>query len=144
MVTEKKLQILAGKILKTLKVRGATLDIFLLRHQEIKTLKAQFIKKKTEPNVLAFPEPGLFVKRKKDKNGAFVFEFTSDHFPHPETKKIQLGEIYLNSDILNKSPERVAPLLLHGILHLLGYDHIKKSDAPEMEALEKKILEVLE
>lgn len=31
-------------------------------------------------------------------------------------------------------------MITHGFLHLLGYDHIKSSDADEMEALEVKIL----
>jgi len=121
--TEKKLAGRAAKLLKKLKVRGVTLDIFLLPHREIKTLKGRFIKKQTEPNVLAFPEP--------------------IHFPHPEIRlrAKYLGEIYLNKDILRKSPHRAEPLLLHGILHLLGYDHKKKADALRMEKLEKKILE---
>ncbi len=121
-VTEAQLHKLVKKILLQLKKRGYTLDIFLLPHAEIKKLKARFIKKKTEPNVLAFPEPIAF--------------------PHPESSrnKKYLGEIFLNKDILKKSPERTAPLLLHGILHLLGYDHIKKADAVKMEGLEEKIL----
>jgi probable rRNA maturation factor len=113
---------LAGNLMKQLKVRGApVVDIHLLPHAEIKALKARFIKKKTEPNVLAFPEPPLF--------------------PHPERKgKKYLGEIYLNNDILKKSPDRAAPLLLHGILHLLGYDHKRNVDAEKMEKVEAKIL----
>jgi probable rRNA maturation factor len=118
------LSILSEKILKALGVRGATLDIFLLKNADIARLKARFIKKKTEPNVLSFVEPLSF--------------------PHPETKKKYLGEIYLNEDILKKSPERAAPLLAHGILHLLGYDHIKKSEAVIMEKLEREIIETTE
>lgn len=124
MWSEDKLARLAQKILKMLGVRAATLDIILLDNAKIAALKARFIKKKTEPNVLSFPEPVSF--------------------PHPETKKRYLGEIYLNRDILKKSPERANALLLHGVLHLLGYDHIKKADVVEMEALEKKILIKLE
>jgi probable rRNA maturation factor len=120
MWNEAKLSRLAQKILVTRKVRGATLDIILLDNAKIAALKARFIKKKTEPNVLSFPEPA--------------------HFPHPETKKRYLGEIYLNRDILKKSPERAKALLLHGVLHLLGYDHIKKADIVKMEGLEKKLL----
>jgi probable rRNA maturation factor len=120
MWNERKLARLADKILKMLKVRRATLDIILLDNAKIAALKARFIKKKTEPNVLSFPEPV--------------------QFPHPETKKRYLGEVYLNRDILKRSPERAKALLLHGVLHLLGYDHKKKKDIAEMEGLEKKIL----
>jgi probable rRNA maturation factor len=31
-------------------------------------------------------------------------------------------------------------LLVHGLLHLLGYDHAADDDAAEMEGLEKDIL----
>jgi len=121
---DKKLDRLAVKMLKALKVRGATLDIFLLPHRDIVVLKRRFIKKRTEPNVLAFPEPL--------------------RFPHPETKKRYLGEVYLNRTILTKNPYRAAPLLLHGMLHLLGYDHEKgKAAAEKMERLERRVLSTL-
>lgn len=122
---DKKLNRLARTILKLLNVRGATLDIFLLPNREIAALKKRFLVQKNErrmaePNVLAFPEP--------------------PRFPHPDIKKSYLGEVYLNKNILKKSPERTAPLLLHGMLHLLGYDHKKIADAAKMEHLERKIL----
>ncbi len=123
MWNEDKLARRAQEILKMLGIRNATLDIILLNDKNISALKARFIKKRTEPNVLSFPEPA--------------------HFPHPETKKRYLGEIYLNRDILRRSPERAPALLLHGVLHLLGYDHIKKMDAAKMEALEAKLLKKL-
>jgi probable rRNA maturation factor len=120
MWNERKLSRLAQKMLTKLKVRNGAMDIILLDNAKMGALKARFIKKRAEPNVLAFPEPA--------------------HFPHPETKKRYLGEIYLNRDILKRSPERAKALLLHGILHLLGYDHKKKADISEMEGLEKRIL----
>lgn len=36
-----------------------------------------------------------------------------------------------------------AHITIHGILHLLGYDHIEDSEAEEMEALEIKFLNLL-
>lgn len=35
-----------------------------------------------------------------------------------------------------------AHMIVHGVLHLLGYDHIKLADAQEMEAEEKRLLSV--
>lgn len=122
-MTEIELQNLTEKIFKVLGIQSAALDIILLTNKEMKRMKWRLLRKKTEPNVLSFPEP--------------------ERFPHPETKKRYLGEVYLNKDILKKSPERAAPLLAHGILHLLGYDHVKKDGAARMERLEKKTLSYL-
>lgn len=44
----------------------------------------------------------------------------------------------------NKPPlHHWAHITIHGILHLLGYDHIQDQEAEEMEALEIKILHKL-
>lgn len=112
---------LAAGLLYALNIRGATMDIFLLPDREIAVMKKRFIRSAAEPNVLSFPEPR--------------------RFPHPETRKRYLGEIYLNRDMLKKDPARTAPLLLHGILHLLHYDHKRPADAKKMERVEKKILD---
>jgi len=120
MPSKRSLDDLAARLLREMKVKNAVLDIIVLSDAKMAALKARFIKKKTEPNVLAFPESG--------------------RFPHPETKKRYLGEVYLNADILRKTPGRTAPLLLHGMLHLLGYDHKRPRDIKKMESLEKKVL----
>jgi probable rRNA maturation factor len=39
--------------------------------------------------------------------------------------------------------DRVMHLIVHGVLHLLGYDHEKDSDAVTMELLEIVILQSL-
>ena len=39
--------------------------------------------------------------------------------------------------------KEAAVLAIHGVLHLLGYDHIEDKEAEEMEAREKIILESL-
>lgn len=120
MRTEDSLRMLAEKILRALGERRADFDIILLPDAEMRNMKWRLLRKRTEPNVISLPEP--------------------EHFPHPETKRRFLGEVYLNRDILRKQPERSAPLLLHGVLHLLGYDHEEEEDARFMERQEEKIL----
>ena len=57
---------------------------------------------------------------------------------------ILLGDIFISLDTVKSEAKRdnisvdehVAHLVIHGVLHLLGYDHIKEKDAKVMEAKE--------
>ncbi len=59
-----------------------------------------------------------------------------------------LGDIILaretierEADDLGKSAQdHLAHLIIHGLLHLFGYDHIENNDAEKMEAIETRIL----
>ena len=79
------------------------------------------------------------IYRKKDKPTT-VLSFEAPKIPHPETKYRHLGEIYLAPKYISTHNEDIRRLLIHGILHLLGYDHIKKEDAARMDRKENKIL----
>lgn len=62
--------------------------------------------------------------------------------------KNYLGDIYISyptlmreaHDLHETSRERFVQLFVHGILHLLGFDHKNASDAEIMERLEDKII----
>ncbi len=95
---------------------------------EIIELNKKYLHKKTPTNVLAFP------------------------FQAPPGIKIPiLGDIVICAPIANKEAieqkksikAHWAHLTIHGILHLLGYDHSTQKDAKKMEALEIKILKKL-
>ncbi|MUH71170.1 rRNA maturation RNase YbeY [Psychrosphaera haliotis] len=59
-----------------------------------------------------------------------------------------LGDLVVCAQVVNKEAQEQnktaeahwAHMLLHGSLHLLGYDHIEDADAEEMESLEIEIL----
>jgi probable rRNA maturation factor len=59
-----------------------------------------------------------------------------------------LGDIIICAEIVEQEAatqkkslkSHWAHMTVHGILHLLGYDHINDSDATKMEALETQIL----
>ena len=38
-------------------------------------------------------------------------------------------------------PREIAVLIIHGVLHLLGYDHVADDEAEAMEAREREILQ---
>ena len=74
-------------------------------------------------------------------------------FPSNLPKEIQLecpllGDVIICPQILLKESNELnktldahwSLILIHGILHLLGYDHIKDDDAAIMQAIEIKLL----
>ncbi len=119
----KKLHSVAKKVLSLMKVKNSDLAIFLVTEAEIRRLNREFRSKDKSTNVLAFP-------------------YAAD-FPSPESKGKFLGEIYLSDSYIRKHGEDIRFMLVHGILHLLGFDHVKLSDRIEMEKLEKKLLSKL-
>src|SRR3989344_664219 len=112
---KKTVQAAAQKIISLTKSRGGCVEIYLVSNR--------FMNK----NVLAFPAP---------KN-----------FPRPDIRARFLGEIYLNPDYIKKeklgiASQKLVYMLIHGFLHLLGYDHKKKTDRIKMEREEAKLLKI--
>lgn len=70
-------------------------------------------------------------------------------FEVPEGIPLQLlGDLVICADIVKQEAEEQkkalfdhwAHMVVHGCLHLIGFDHINDAEAEEMESLEKKIL----
>lgn len=73
-----------------------------------------------------------------------VLSFPADgSFPRPDLSEPSLGEIHLNPNYITAHQENFEYMLVHGFLHLLGYDHIKKSDRITMEAEEVRLMKRL-
>lgn len=74
-----------------------------------------------------------------------VLSFTYDQFK--ELKLPVIGDIVISVPIAKKEAKEYklstanycARLIIHGILHVLGYEHDSSNEARKMEALEKKI-----
>ncbi len=62
------------------------------------------------------------------------------NFPRPETSKKFLGEIFINPQYIRAEGQNILFMLIHGFLHLLGYDHQKKNDTIAMEKEEQRLL----
>ena len=52
--------------------------------------------------------------------------------------------VYIDGNIVSQlclfHEEEISLLVVHGLLHLCGYDHIEDDEAEIMEALERKLL----
>ncbi|PIR88545.1 MAG: rRNA maturation RNase YbeY [Candidatus Harrisonbacteria bacterium CG10_big_fil_rev_8_21_14_0_10_44_23] len=85
-----------------------------------------------------FCEVFLVDKEIMDKN-VLSFPAPKD-FPHPDLEQQPLGEIYLNPEVIQSQGHDLEALLIHGFLHLLGYDHQGKDDTISMQEQEQKLL----
>ncbi len=72
-------------------------------------------------------------------------------FENPDTGCIMLGDIIISLPRLKEQAEEyghsekreAAYLLIHGMLHLLGYDHMEDNEKQEMRAKEEELLSEL-
>lgn len=112
------------------------LSIALVDRKRIRELNRKYRGKNQTTDILAFPESKAFLEQ---------FKMTT-------LKKIQsLGEIVICIREVRKNAKRfnstfeteLAQVLIHGILHLLGYNHeISEKKVKEMERKQKYYLEV--
>lgn len=80
-----------------------------------------------------------------------VLSFPAEAFPLPEGEARPLGDIVLAYGVVSSEaaeqgknlPQHATHLIVHGVLHLLGFDHEDDDEASEMEALETRILKGL-
>lgn len=80
---------------------------------------------------------------------SFPFE---DDFPELHAGPKPLGDIILAFETVSREADEqniplrhhIAHLVVHGILHLFGYDHMETTEAEEMEELEQDILATLD
>lgn len=102
-----------------------SVSILLTNDAALADLNGRFLGKPYPTNVLSFPAP-----------------------PNPEG---HLGDIALAYGVCAREAaeqdktleQHLMHLTVHGVLHLLGYDHESDGEAEVMEALERAVLEVL-
>jgi len=125
----RKLKAIALKLLELVKQDKAELSLALVGNAEIQRLNAKFRKKNYPTDVLSFPaEDGL--------SGAV--RLLGDVIISVDKARQQARERRRTLD------EEMATLLIHGVLHLLGYDHERSAkDARIMERLEKQVYRAL-
>ena len=124
-----KLKKIAQKVLTIVERDRAELCLALVGNQEMQELNAKFRKKDYPTDVLSFPV-GEEMPPDMPLLGDVVISV--------EKAKEQAEESGRTLD------EEMATLLIHGIVHLLGYDHERSAkDARIMGRLEKRIYKAL-
>ena len=97
----------------------------VVNKQEITTLNNKYRNMNKTTNVLSFPYESM-----------------------PGIEVPLLGDIVVCAEVVNEEaqqqnkslPQHWAHMVVHGLLHLLGYDHIEDADAQIMESVEIQVL----
>ena len=130
---DKKITLLNKKN-KLFKKNTLICSILLSGPKEIKNLNKKFRKKNKSTDVLSFP----FYEKNQLNNKI------------RKEKEVYLGDIIINLSQVKKKnnkakfKEELNKLWIHGLLHLLGYDHKSNSQYLQMQKLEKKFYYLIE
>jgi len=115
---------------ESLPVLPVELTIRVVDEEEAQQLNLAYRERDYATNVLSFP-------------------FEQDFPAGVELPTILLGDLIICAPVIQREANQQnknaiahwAHMVVHGCLHLLGYDHIKDQDAEHMEALETQLLE---
>lgn len=110
--------------------RSVEISVRIVDEEEGRALNKQFREQDSATNVLSFPLTNAEVSE-----------------PPPDLP-LALGDIVICEPVVareaneqgKKDSDHWAHLLVHGALHLMGYDHETDDEAREMESLEARIL----
>lgn len=124
----------------------AEINLLITDQEGIRVYNKEYRCIDKETDVLSFPgvdyeKPGDFSVASRDESSYF----------NPETGEILLGDIILCRDrVISQAEEyghsilrEFSFLLVHSILHLLGYDHMEQEEEAVMQIHQDEIMEKL-
>lgn len=117
-----------SKIVKFFKGKNVTFTILLTNSLNMKKLNKKFRNHNKSTDVLSFPF------------------FSLNNLKFMKEKKFYIGDIATSYEIINSRSQKNNFFLefdkvwVHGLLHLVGYDHIRNHDYYKMNKIEKRIL----
>ena len=137
------LEKVAETALATMGAEEGALDLSFVGRARIRSLNASLRGVDRVTDVLSFPT--LEKVTLPLKKGNYPWDLD------PESGKVYLGSIVIcrsrakeqAAEYGHSSERELAYLTVHGVLHLLSFDHIEESDRAEMRAAEERILAVL-
>mgnify|MGYP002525312988 CR=1 FL=1 len=120
-----------SNIIKFFKGKNITFTILLTNSLNMKKLNKKFRNRNKSTDVLSFP---------------FL---PSNNLKFIKQKKFYIGDLATSYEIINFRSKKSNFLLefdkvwVHGLLHLIGYNHVKNKDYFKMNRIEKKILTLI-
>ena len=117
-----------SKIVPFFKEKNATFTILLTSSLNMKKLNKKFRNRNKSTDVLSFP---------------FL---SSNNLKFSRRKEFYIGDVAASYEIINSRSKKNNFFLefdkawIHGLLHLIGYNHINNKDYFKMNKIEKRIL----
>jgi rRNA maturation RNase YbeY len=128
-VSTRRLKSKAIRILKLLKENQSELSLALVGNREIRKLNSQYRNKNEPTDVLSFPLEQDLPKGEKLLGDVVISVEQAEKQAEEEKKTLE---------------QELEFLLIHGILHLLGFDHeVSPKEASRMHRMEKRIQRAL-
>lgn len=120
----------------------AEISLTLVDDESIRGINKRFRQTDRPTDVLSFPLVEY------EKPGEFDFLEDRDDCFNPESGELMLGDIIISLDRVQAQAEEYghgvtreyAFLIAHSMLHLMGYDHMEKSEAEIMEKKQEAVL----
>jgi probable rRNA maturation factor len=111
---------------------AVSVSLTLVDNQRIQEINKEYRQKDTDTDVLSFP----------------LFENRSEWVQEDWEDSVQLGDIILSLPKANEQAKEyghsllreICFLVVHGFLHLLGYDHETETEEKEMFSIQEEVL----
>ena len=125
----------------------AEVSVTLTDDEEIRRINREQRDMDAATDVLSFP----MVDYEAPGDFSLLEEHGKDCF-HPESGELLLGDIVISVPHVNKQAEEFGHsklreftfLVVHSMLHLLGYDHMEPDEATVMEEKQRMIMDILQ
>ncbi len=120
-----------SKIIRFFKGKNIIFTILLTNSRNMKKLNKKFRKRNNSTDVLSFPF------------------FSSKNLQSIKEKNFYIGDIAISYEIIDSRSKKNNFFLefdkvwIHGLLHLVGYNHIRNKDYFRMDRIEKRILNLI-
>ena len=120
-----------SKIIKFFKNKNVTFTILLTNSLNMKKLNKKFRKLNKSTDILSFAT------------------FSPKNLKSIKEKKIYIGDLATSYEIIHSRARKTNffvefdKVWVHGLLHLIGYNHIRNKDYYKMHKIEKRILNLI-
>ena len=118
-------------------IKTAEISLLLTDNAKMQSLNQEFRTVSRPTNILSFPDTEINWQASLEKNQHYDYLYLGD---------AALGYEQIKHEAQNKNvifQDHFKHLIIHAIMHMMGYDHIQDQEALIMESLEIEILQSL-